>query len=68
MNKSTTNMNTKTIATTVVNAKPTYKKVSKNICKTGKTYRVRVCGESCTCYTQKAAFAIRKEMLAKNAK
>ena len=61
-------MNKSTVTPAMTTAKPTYKRVSKNICKTGKTYRVRVCGESCTCYTQKAAYAIRKEMLAKNAK
>lgn len=49
-------------------ASTTYKRVSKNICKTGKSYRVRVCGKSCTCRTQREAYATRKVMIATNAK
>ena len=49
-------------------ASTTYKRVSKNICKTGNTYRVRVCGTSCSCRTQREAFAKRKELFATNAK
>lgn len=55
-------------AAVVAPSKNTYKHVSKNICKQGPSYRVRVCGVSCMCKTQKEAFAKRKELKAINAK
>lgn len=53
--------------TTTVAAKTTYRRVSKNISKTGNAYRVRVCGTSCTCKTQREAYAMKKTLLAKHA-